>query len=129
MLIDQSTACRDDIFLKKLENYDVGKLAADIEQMEEFFRQISIKLASSHAADPLAVPELLCGFEMGIVMHKSALAILKKDTVLARLAADKIRLLEERLSYLWHKRNKPSEYFRIKDAVLKLADKLDSLEN
>ena len=129
LLVDQSVICKDDIFHKKLENTDPEKLAADIIRMKELLQQISTKLASSHAADPLAVPELLCGFEMSIAMHESALAILQQDTHLARSAADKIRLLENRFSQLWHKRNKPSEYFRIKDAVLKVCDKLDSLED
>lgn len=128
LLVDPSANANDDSFQKRLQETDPEKLEEDIKELENLFRQISIKLAGAVPADPLAVPELLAGFEMSILMHKTALAIRKKDLELALNTADRVRIMEKRISSLWHKRNKPSEYFRIKDALLKIADKLDSIE-
>ncbi|MBQ4329511.1 MAG: family 20 glycosylhydrolase [Lentisphaeria bacterium] len=128
LLTDTGENVKNDMFLQKLHNTDPEKLQADITALEELFEQISIKLASAHPADKQTVPELLAGLKMSILMHKTALAILTGDKIYARCVADELRSMEPRISALWHKRNKPSEYYRIKDAVLKLADKLDSLD-
>jgi hypothetical protein len=127
LLVDCSEAAKNDMFLQRLKNTDPVKLKADIATQEELLEKISIKLASAQPADKLTRPELLTGLTMSILMHKTALAILTKDETYAKETADKLRQMESQVSCLWHKRNKPSEYYRVKDAVLKIADKLDEL--
>ena len=91
---------------------------------------------SEHAtpADPLCYREMICGINGCAQMHA---VILLLQTVSGRAkiehglslyqVADAIRVFERDFSDLWHLRNKPSDYWRLKTIFIGIARRLDSL--
>ena len=84
--------------------------------------------------DDFAYRELLCGAWGHALMHE-LLVVLQgvagkrgpdHDLTLDRVADD-LRHLESELSALWHLRNRPSEYHRIRAMLLKASERLDDL--
>lgn len=101
------------------------KILADLEKA---LPPIMAKAPSAHPADKDAMTEIIFGLEMTLIMHKTAIAMVKPQALDTFMLADEIRKMEQRFSLIWHKRAKPSEYFRVKDILLKIADKLDMLQ-
>ena len=97
------------------------KTAGDAEkQILETFRQ-------SDFLDPLAQEEILCGLRGNILVHEVLGAILKYPGTQPRETADRLRAFETRFAALWHRRNKPSEYYRIRELLMRIADFLDGM--
>ena len=87
-------------------------------------------LAAIHAAkplDPLIPEEIVTGLRGCILMNEAMAAILKKPGYDPREIADRLRAFEVRFSALWHRRNKPSEYWRVKDLLMKISGCLDGM--
>ncbi len=90
--------------------------------------------SQSKTSDELAYRELLCGawgvvIAQGIGLRwKSALGESVPEEIPSYYElADELRNFEVELSKLWHLRNKPSEYYRIKEHINKVAMKLECL--
>ena len=62
-----------------------------------------------------------------ILVHEALGAILKYPGFLPRETADRLRAYETRFAALWHRRNKPSEYYRIRELLMRVADFLDGM--
>ena len=91
-------------------------------------KQILETLRQSDFLDPLAQEEILCGLRGNILMHEAMGAILKYPGSQPRETADKLRAFETRFAALWHRRNKPSEYYRIRELLMQAADFLDGMD-
>lgn len=98
-------------------------------------REELITLAKRAApADPLTYRELICGLTGAMLLQAVALLLqtasgrskLKHGLSFMKVA-DEIRSFEREFSDLWHLRNKPSEYWRIKEILIGTARKLDAL--
>jgi hypothetical protein len=88
--------------------------------------------AQAHAQDPLALREALVGARGQALMQAlgGLLVSLAKKQKLPRsptpaFIADELRRFESDVSEIWHARNRPSEYFRVRAALLELARRLD----
>jgi len=73
------------------------------------------------------VRELITGARGELLMHRIAQSVYCKDEAAARKTADEIRFFEKDLSEVWHCRNKPSEYYRVKETLSGMAVILDSI--
>jgi len=111
---------------KRWVKFDAAKKA--IPQLEKAFAKFDKCLATANPQDPYAKEELRFGAEMTILMHKLVATMKYHDDQAANWKlADEFRKKEVQFCQLWHKRNKPSEYYRAKEALLRIAQKLDSL--
>ena len=111
------------------ENFDaltIGQVKDAISKLEDIFALVMKKFAGAVPADPLAVKESVFGFEMAILMHKTGLSFMENERQAAWETADALRKLEQRYSPLWHNRFKPSEYYRNREVLLKIAHKRDA---
>ncbi len=104
-------------------------------------RELSCELLGifdkSKPLDKLAKLELLAGAKGCMLVHEAHLClqtISKKKGKLNRSdrgfiarTADDMRRFEQTYSQIWHIRNRPSEYFRIKEILCKTATRLDKL--
>jgi hypothetical protein len=85
--------------------------------------------------DGLAFVELSCAAWGQALMHALLLVLQRasgrpvppSDLTLASVADD-LRRFERELSGAWHRRNRPSEYFRVRRALLEAAERLDRIE-
>ena len=84
-------------------------------------------LAQAHPADPHAIAELRFGMEMTILTHRIMAYVCHAREENPLALADEIRHKEAQLCRLWHLRNKPSEYRRVREALLRIAQKLDTM--
>lgn len=78
--------------------------------------------------DPLAQEELLCGLRGNILVHEVLGTILEYPGSQPRETADHLRAFETRFAALWHRRNKPSEYYRVRELLMRIADSLDGMK-
>ena len=78
--------------------------------------------------DPLAKEEIVAGVRGSILVNETLGAILKYDGFVPREIADRLRAFETRFSALWHRRNKPSEYYRVRELFMRIADFLDGMD-
>ena len=79
--------------------------------------------------DPLAREEILCGLRGDILMHEVMCVLLQYKGVEPWKTADKLRAFETRFSALWHQRNKSSEYYRLRELMVQIADYLDRMDS
>jgi hypothetical protein len=91
-------------------------------------KQIMEANRTSDFLDPLAKEEFLCGLRGEMLMHEAVVAMLKYPGFVPRETADRLRAFETRFAVLWHKRNKPSEYYRIRELLMRAADHLDAMD-
>ncbi len=103
---------------------DYGKLSASIRKLEKLIPALTLKLTAAKTS-PLNVRELITGARGALLMHRIAQSVCRRDKALARQTADDIRFFEKDFSEVWHCRNKPSEYYRIKETLLGMAVMLD----
>ncbi|MBE6357427.1 MAG: hypothetical protein E7058_10040 [Lentisphaerae bacterium] len=105
---------------------NAASLKDAIGKLEDIFTDIMKIAGSAQSKDPLALKELIFGFEMSIMLHRIALAVYEPENkIQAWKTADDLRKMEQRNSPLWHNRFKPSEYYRVRDVLLKVAGLLD----
>ena len=120
---------------KKLISADLRKLKKlsalrkYLKTAGEAEKQILAALRQSDFLDPLAQEEILCGLRGNILVHEALGAILKYPGFQPRETADRLRAFETRFAALWHRRNKPSEYYRIRELLMRIADFLDSMND
>ena len=113
--------------ISKISNpVDCGKLSASIKKLEKLIPALTLKLHAAKTAS-LNVRELITGARGELLIHRIALNACRKDKTAARKTADEIRFFEKDFSEVWHCRNKPSEYYRVKEALLGMAVILDSI--
>ena len=89
-----------------------------------------------HAAGQLQytpAQEMLCGMWGEILVHEASHLIQIHNGCHQdfngldyRTCADEWRLFEQRYSELWHRSNKPSEYSKLRDFIINVANYLDS---
>ena len=116
---------QDDLF----NAVNAASLREAIGKLEDIFARIMQITGTASAKDPLAFKELIFSFEMSIMLHRIALAVYEPENqAQAWKTADDLRKMEQRHSPLWHNRFKPSEYYRVRDVLLKVAQKLDALK-
>ena len=111
--------------LRKVKSAAVGKYLKTAAEAE---RQIVEANRTADFLDPLAKEEILCGLRGEILMHEAVAAMLKYPGFAPRETADRLRAFETRFAALWHRRNKPSEYYRIRELLMKAADHLDAMD-
>lgn len=113
--------------VRKIANpSDCGKLSITIRKLEKLIPELNLKLNAAKTA-PLNVRELITGARGELLIHRIALNVCRKDKTAARKTADEIRFFEKDFSEVWHCRNKPSEYYRIKETLLGMAVILDTV--
>ena len=124
--VDPTTECSFES--EYAESIDFKATRKAVSALEKAFVKFDACLATAHPQDPYAREELRFGAEMTILMHK-VIATIKYpgDKAANWKLADEIRKKEVQFCQLWHRRNKPSEYYRVKGALLDVARKLDTL--
>ena len=90
-------------------------------------KQFLETLRQSDFPAPVAKEEILCGLRGNILVHEVLGAVLKYPGFQPRKIADRLRAFETRFAALWHRRNKPSEYYRIRELLMRIADFLDGM--
>ncbi len=119
---------------RKLAATDLRKLRKPsalkkyLKTAEEAEKQVLEAGRTSDFLDPLAKEEILCGLRGNILVHEAMGAMLKYPGFAPRETADRLRAFETRFAALWHKRNKPSEYYRIRELLMRIADHLDAMD-
>ena len=107
---------------------------AAYDRIEALRARLARVAAAAHPQDPLAVREALVGARgqalmqaLGglLVCHAAKLPAPRTPT--AAFIANELRRFEAEVSAVWHARNRPSEYFRVRTALLELARRLDRL--
>lgn len=119
--------------LRVEKDWDAWCSAKAIPGMMAALEKVSLELeeaiASAHPRDPLAARELRFATEMNLLNHRVIGVIvgtLPGEDPWA--VADELRRREAQLCELWHKRNKPSEYYEVRAALLALANRLDAMK-
>ncbi len=85
------------------------------------------------AQDEWHVDELLCSIDGVLAMLHTGMAMqalrgrAPDASAMVCGCADRLRHYERRLSVLWHRRNRPSEYYRLRMDLLGAAEKLDAM--
>lgn len=98
-----------------------------IPRLDEEICALKDALAAARPLDPFACEEIRFGAEMTILMHKIAASMHFPELYAREELADEVRMRERQLCKLWHRRNKPSEYYRIRETLLRVANKLDAM--
>jgi len=109
---------------RKISPAETGKYLKTAAKAE---KQILMTGTRCNFLDPLAREEILCGLRGDILMHEIIGAILQYKGFASWKTADELRAFESRFSALWHQRNKPSEYYRVKELLMRIADSLDRM--
>jgi hypothetical protein len=116
------------------KDFDTEGLKEAVDSLEATYSEMLDALAGALSSDPLASRELLCGIKGSILMHKIAVCVRAKTENIQPdgkyapcVVADGVVKYENELSELWHLRNKPSEYYRIKNVLLEIVSRLNSL--
>ncbi len=122
------------MFSDMMRQKDTGKLLDGYHKVMALRENLIEASAKGAALDRLACRELICGAKGAALMHAVALLLCKafgmkapKSELTLYGVADELRRFEAEYSELWHARNRPSEYFRIRLAILEAARRLDAL--
>ena len=94
----------------------------------EVEREILETFHFSDFLDPLAQEEILCGLRGNILVHEALGSFLEYPGFQPRETADRLRSFETRFAALWHRRNKTSEYYRIRELLMRISDSLDGID-
>ncbi len=85
--------------------------------------------AGARPLDPPALEEILWGIRGEGLIHEVLSAVQGgKGGAAPGDIADRLRLFEVDFARLWHKRNKPSEYYRVREVLMQIAEYLDAME-
>lgn len=101
-------------------------VAAAVEKLAALVPLLAAKLHGA-TGDPLNARELVIGARGACLTHRIADAVCRRDQGYAQAVADEIRTFEVDYAIVWHVRNKPSEYYRIRETLLGMATALDAL--
>ena len=125
-----------DALVFHLSAAETRKLEAAYTRVGRDRERLESVLPSVSSRDPLVAEEIRCGAEGVDLMLMTALAFQRaqgrrgrpatRHLPPAREVADGLRRFEGRVGRLWHARNRPSEYFRVRLALLDLARRLDA---
>lgn len=109
---------------------DFSVMAASMRTLRDRFSDCLHKAGSIHTTK---AQEMLCGMWGQILVHEASHLIQISNDCHQHFngldyfsCADEWRMFEQVYSELWHRSNKPSEYSKIRDFIIKLADLLDS---
>lgn len=127
-LFDPANAEKKEYFLNAYKEVTPVQVKNSIQTLEETRNGILLAMQNAKPIDPLCLPEILFGLDGCILVEKIIASILKYKGYAPWKIADEIRAFEVRFSDLWHKRNKPSEYYRNKDVLMKVAEYLDAMK-
>lgn len=103
-----------------------------LETLERLAGEIEPLLETITPADPLAVDEIRVGLlgmrvmeELYLLCYHRAKRLHTGKIPSPKEVADRLRDLDTQLSHVWHLRNKPSEYYRIRQTLLSCAVEMD----
>lgn len=123
-----------EIMNRLTKDHTIESIKNAVDSLEIIYDEMLDALAASFPEDTLAGRELLCGINGGIIIHKTAAIFrmkaegIKADSkYLPYSVADQVVKFERELSQLWHLRNKPSEFYRLKETLLKVVSRLNAL--
>lgn len=102
-------------------------IAASAQKLVVLIPALAARLGAA-TGDPQNVRELVLGARGSCLTHQIADAVCRRDPAYARSVADAIRFFEVDYAAAWHARNKPSEYYRIRETLLGMATVLDACE-
>ena len=110
------------------QHFDKEKMRLGISIMEESTAKAAAALAKAHPLDALTRAELLCAFRAECLNQRAVMALLGGyEEIDPRSLADEFRAFETEFAELWHKRNKPSEYYRLRELFMDVTQALDAL--
>jgi len=116
-------------------DWNVKKLLKNFHEMEKHSRELETAIASSCPPDAILPRETLLSFRFAATLMSVAL-VLKHHAgqkisgfhLTAWQVADKIRHAETEICKIWHLRNRPSEYHRLRTVLLDISGRLDVLQ-
>ncbi|MDD4736847.1 MAG: glycoside hydrolase family 20 zincin-like fold domain-containing protein [Kiritimatiellae bacterium] len=119
-------------FPKSILSIPAVELTRAREDLRRVRDHLNTLLPDCTPQDDSAGDELLCSLQgvdlmlrIGLIMHAVNSSGAAPD---AAETADQLRRLENQLSVLWHRRNRPSEYYRLRMDLLDAAERLDALQ-
>jgi len=102
------------------------------DNMKILYEKLADIAAEAKPVDLLVYKEMLLGargvslmLEISLLLKRAAGLAVPESELTFYGTADRIRLFETDFQKLWHKRNRPSEYYRIKLALMKVAKLLE----
>ncbi|MHC4874162.1 MAG: glycoside hydrolase family 20 zincin-like fold domain-containing protein [Planctomycetota bacterium] len=118
----------------RLKGASPARLLKSYSTLVEVREELKKAGQKSLCKDPLVYKELVLGAKGSALMHLIMLACQKKEGMkVGKLPysnnrlADEIRIFEQQLKNIWHKRNRPSEYYRLCTALLDIARVVEGL--
>ncbi len=106
---------------------DPELLEKSISEITAIYQEMLICSAGYKSQDELVFEELLIGARGALLCQKISLAINDSKRIDCRKVADEIRFFDRDFSKIWLKRNQASEYYRVREVLLIVAEKLDEL--
>jgi hypothetical protein len=119
---------------KVVIEWDGAKLLKNFDAMGKLLPKLESAIATCCPRDPLLSRETIVSFRIARIFLGVTLAVKRHAGQVPgfRLSscqiADEIRHVEIELSDLWHLRNRPSEYYRIRTVLMDIAERLDAME-
>lgn len=111
---------------------DVQKVFDAYNELNVLNEELADVAIGASPLDSLAYRELMLGgrgaallLEISLLCKRAAGLETPENSLTYYDTADKIRLFEAEFGDAWHKRNRPSEYYRIKMALIKMASMLE----
>ena len=119
---------RGDHVRARAQIVDAAAPAAIMVSAQKLAALVPVLVAKLSAAtgDPQNLRELVMGARGACLNHQIADAVCRRDPTYARSVADAIRFFEVDFAMAWHARNKPSEYYRLRETLLGMATALDA---
>ena len=118
---------RDEKVIDPIKALDKDEMRRTVPVLEECAAHAMAAFTKADPLDPLTRPEMLCAFRGERLMQLAVMAIVGYEGIDTRRLADEFRAFETEFAVLWHKRNKPSEYYRIRQLFMEATQYLDSL--
>ncbi|MEM9159013.1 MAG: family 20 glycosylhydrolase [Verrucomicrobiota bacterium] len=132
LFLEESPSIKEE-WRSPINRFPVEKTQLASTDIQAFIDQLETRLSSLQIEDPIVeIREIHHAIQGHLILHKAAIPLIAEANQQpipenARNTADEIRLYESTFTQLWHFRNKPSEYYRLREALLRIATHLDRI--
>ncbi len=111
------------LYLEGISDEDLRKALAALVPLELEFQQAVAKCRPRH---PEMRRALLTGMRGLVLFHRVMLLLRSPDADQALEAAEELRWFERYLAEGWHRVSRPAEYYRVRAAIQRVAERLEA---
>lgn len=126
-LFDPGVPEKYEEFMEEHRKKTPAEVAEAIAATEDAEAAMANAAQTARPLDPLALEEILCCMHGNMLMQKLLAVLLDYEGAAPWALADELRAFEMRFSALWHRRNRPSEYYRIRELFMRATQALDAM--